>query len=323
MQLRYFRRRLTYAALSIVLVAVTNFLLVHLAPGNAADVLAGEAGAATPEYMAQLRTELGLDQPLYIQFLVYVERLLTFRLGYSFRYGESVSTLILSRAGPTMLLMGAAITLAVGFGVLLGALAAVSPNTLRDYLISVFAVVFYATPSFLIALMLILVFSIKLGWFPPNGMRTLLASHSGWRHILDIAHHLVLPALTYSLFYLALYVRLTRASMLQQIAMDHVRTARAKGLPEWSVISKHALRSAVLPIATMLGIQMGGLMGGSVIVETVFGWPGLGSLTFDAVFARELNVLLGIFYLSSFLVVSVNLVVDFVYSFLDPRVQFG
>jgi peptide/nickel transport system permease protein len=232
-----------------------------------------------------------------------------------------VLQLVLDRLGPTLILMISTIVLAVGVGVLLGLFAAMGLNTWRDNLISVFALVSYATPLFWIGLMLIVVFSINLGWFPTSGMENISMFYEGWERVVDIAHHLVLPALTLSLFYLALYTRLMRASMLEQAGMDYVTTARAKGLTERRITFRHILRNALLPVVTMAGVQVGSLIGGSVVVESVFGWPGLGLLAFDALFSRDLNLLMGIFFLSACLVVIVNLIVDIIYSFLDPRIE--
>ncbi len=320
-RLRYVARRLFQAIPIIVAIVVVNFLLMQLAEGDAADVLAGEAGSATPEYMAQLRAKFGLDQPIYIQLLAYLKNILTLDLGFSFRHDMPVFDLILDRLGPTLILMITTIMLAIGFGVLLGLLAAMGFSTWRDNLISVFALVSYATPLFWVGLMLIVVFSINLGWLPTSGMENIAAFYEGWDRLVDIAHHLILPAVTLSLFYLALYTRLMRASMLEQADMDYVTTARAKGLTERRIIFKHILRNALLPVVTMAGVQVGSMIGGSVIVESVFGWPGLGMLAFEALFARDLNLLLGIFFLSACLVMAVNLVVDLVYSLLDPRIE--
>ncbi|WP_425450460.1 ABC transporter permease [Virgifigura deserti] len=320
-RLRYVARRLLQAIPIILAIIVLNFLLLQLPEGDAADVLAGEAGSATPEYMAQLRAKFGLDEPLHIQLLAYVKNIVQLDLGYSFRNNMPVLDLILDRLMPTLLLMVSTILLAVGVGVLLGLFAAMGLNSWRDNLISIFALVSYATPLFWVGLMLIVVFSINLGWFPTSGMETIGAFYEGWDRVLDIAHHLVLPTITLSLFYLALYTRLMRASMLEQSGMDYVTTARAKGLTERRITFKHILRNALLPVLTMAGVQVGSLIGGSVIVESVFGWPGLGMLAFKALFARDLNLLLGIFFLSACLVVIVNLIVDIVYSFLDPRIE--
>ena len=319
--LRYVLRRLALAIPTILTIVVLNFALVHLAPGDAADVLAGEAGSATPEYMAQLRQKFGLDKPLSVQLAVYLKQVLTFDLGYSFRHGMSVSELIATRLGPTLLLMLTVLVLSVGFGVLLGAVAARNLNRWRDNVISILAVLAYATPVFWAGLMLIVVFSVKLGWFPVSGMEEVAAFKEGWARVADIARHLVLPAITLTLFYLALYTRLMRASVLDQYAMDYVVTARAKGLTERQVARRHVLRNALLPVLTMAGVQVGALLGGAVVVETVFAWPGLGFLAYESLFARDINLLLGIFFISGCLVVLVNLAVDLLYSLLDPRIE--
>jgi peptide/nickel transport system permease protein len=195
-RLGYIARRLLQAIPIVLAIVVINFLLLQLAEGDAADVLAGEAGSATPEYLAQLRAKFGLDQPLYVQLFAYVKNILTLDLGYSFRYELSVFDLILNRLAPTLVLMISTIVLAIGFGVLLGLLAAMGLNTWRDNLISVFALVSYATPLFWIGLMLIVVFSLNLGWFPTSGMETIGAFYEGWDRAVDVAHHLVLPAVT-------------------------------------------------------------------------------------------------------------------------------
>lgn len=320
-RLRYVLKRLLQAVPIIIAIVVVNFFLLQLAEGDAVDVLAGEAGSATPEYMAELRAKFGLDQPLIVQLGLYLKNVAVFDLGYSFRHEMPVLDLVLDRFFATLLLMVSTIFLAVGFGVLLGLLAATGLNTWRDTAISVFALITYATPLFWVGLMLIVVFSLNLGWFPTSGMENVAMFYEGWDRVVDIAHHLVLPTITLSLFYLALYTRLMRASMLEQAGQDYVTTARAKGLTERRIMFVHVLRNALLPVVTMAGVQVGALIGGSVIVESVFAWPGLGMLAFEALFSRDLNLLLGIFLLSALLVVAVNLVVDIIYSTLDPRIE--
>jgi len=313
-------RRLFQGALTVLIIVVANFLLLHVAPGDAVDVLAGESGSATPEYLAHLRQVFGLDQPLYVQLLIYVKNILSLNLGYSFRHSAPVSSLILTRLGPTLLLMGTTIVLSISFGILLGLFAAMRPNSWRDNLISVIALFSYATPLFWVGLMLILVFSLKLGWLPTSGMENVAAFYSGWEAVGDVARHLILPAITLSLFYLALYMRLMRSAILEQAGKDYVTTARAKGLTERRIMFGHILRNACLPLVTIAGVQIGNLLGGSVIVESVFAWPGFGLLAFEALFTRDLNLLMGIFFISSCLVVVVNILVDLLYTFLDPRI---
>ena len=319
--LRYIIRRLFQAVPIVLAIIVLNFFLLNMAEGDAVDVLAGEAGSATPEYMGELRAKFGLDQPLPVQLLVYLKNIISLDLGYSFRHDMPVSVLIVDRFWPTLLLMVSTIILAVLFGILLGLLAAINLNTWKDAVISVFALITYATPLFWVGLMMIVVFSINLRWFPTSGMENIAAFYEGFDRFVDITHHLVLPTITLSLFYLALYTRLMRASMLEQYGQDYVVTARAKGLPERRITFGHVLRNALLPVVTMAGVQVGALIGGSVIVESVFAWPGLGMLAFESLFARDLNLLLGIFLISSVLVVVVNLIVDVIYCFLDPRIE--
>lgn len=317
----YALRRLLQAVPTVLVIVAMNFLLLQLAPGDAADVLAGEAGSATPEFMAQLRLKFGLDQPLGVQLLLYMQQIVSFDLGYSFRHDMPVAQLILARLGPTLLLMLTVFLLSVLAGALLGSLAARNLNRWQDNMISTLTVLAYATPVFWAGLMLIVTFSIKLGWFPTSGMQQVAAFHEGWARWRDIAHHLVLPALTLTMFYLALYTRLMRASVLEQSSMDYVVTARAKGLTEQQIARRHVMRNALMPVVTMAGVQAGALLGGAVVVETVFAWPGLGLLAYESLFARDLNLLLGIFFVSTCLVVLVNLLVDLAYSMLDPRIE--
>jgi peptide/nickel transport system permease protein len=304
----------------VLAIVVLNFLLLQLAPGDAAQVLAGEAASASPEYMAELRQRFGLDRPIALQLLLYVKNVLLLDLGFSFRHNLPVLTLILTRLWPTLLLMGVTLLLAVGLGIVLGLVAATRATGWRDTLVSLLALVAYATPLFWVGLMAIVVFSLKLGWFPISGMETVGAFHEGWARAVDIAWHLVLPAITLSLFYMALYTRLMRAAVLEQAGLEYVTTARAKGLSERRIVFSHVLRNAVLPVVTMAGVQAGSLLGGSIVVESVFAWPGLGLLAFQALFARDFNLLMGIFLLSACLVVVINLAVDLAYTVLDPRI---
>jgi peptide/nickel transport system permease protein len=321
--LRYVLRRLLQAIPVVLGVVILNFLLLQLAPGDAATVLAGEAGGAPAEYVQALRTQFGLDKPVPVQLALYVKNVLALDLGYSFRNQSAVLPLIVARLSATLLLMGTTLVLSLGIGVLLGLLAAVWVRTWKDHLISVAAIIAYAMPLFWIGLMLILLFAIKLDWLPTSGMEDAAAFYEGFERVVDIAQHLILPAITLSLFYMALYARLMRATMLEQRGLDYVTTARAKGLTERQITVRHVVRNALMPVVTVAGVQVGGLLGGSVVVESVFAWPGLGQLAFQSLFARDLNLLLGIFFISSCLVVIVNIVVDVIYVVLDPRVRVG
>ncbi|MDE3749931.1 ABC transporter permease [Methylobacterium radiotolerans] len=318
---RFLGYRLLLAIPVVLGIVVLNFFLIHLAPGDAASVLAGESGAASPEYMEQLRNKFGLDRPLATQFGVYLLNMLHLDLGYSFRNDSPVGSLIVDRLWPTGLLMLTAFAAALLIGTLLGLVAATGRNSWRDAVISLVSLVAYATPGFWLGLMMIVVFAIRLGWLPTSGYDTVGADNEGWDEVWDVGRHLVMPAVALALFYLAVYARVMRASVLEQIGMDYVTTARAKGQTEARVMVGHVLRNALLPVVTMAGVQAGNLIGGSIVVETVFGWPGVGTLAFNALQSRDLNLLLGIFFVSACLVVVINLAVDLVYVCLDPRME--
>lgn len=314
-------KRALHGVLILVGIVLLNFVLLHLAPGDAVDVLAGESGAASPEYIAGLRKQYGLDQPLLVQMSRYLWNVARFDLGFSFRNNAPVLDLILDRLPATLLLMTVSITLAISFGVALGVTAARHVNRPLDSVISVVALFAYATPIFWAGLMMIVVFTVKLGWLPGNGMETIGEDQSGLARIWDIARHTVMPALALSLFYMAIYARLMRASMLEVFGEDYIRTAFAKGLGERRIAYTHVFRNALLPTVTMAGVQIGSLLGGSVLVESVFGWPGLGRLAYDSVIRRDHNLLLGLLLMSSALVIVVNVLVDALYAVLDPRID--
>ncbi|MBX6743815.1 MAG: ABC transporter permease [Acetobacteraceae bacterium] len=314
-------RRGLKAAIVVLAIVVCNFLLVHAAPGDPASVIAGQSGAADPLFLEQLRKQFGLDQPLYVQLWVYLKSVLTLDLGFSHRQQMSVASLILDRLPATLLLTGAAFVFAIVTGVTLGALAARRVGRWADSLITIVALTFYATPLFWVGLMLVLLFSVWLEWLPSFGMSSVGVELHGMAAVLDVAEHLLLPALTLGLFYLAVYARLTRATMLEVADQDFVKTARAKGVPEGRILRAHVLRNALLPVITFAGIQAGQLIGGSILVETVFAWPGIGRLAFDALLARDYPVLLGVFFCTSVMVVLFNLVTDLLYAVVDPRVE--
>jgi peptide/nickel transport system permease protein len=313
-------RRLLQMVPVLLAIASLNFFLVHMAPGDAADIIAGQSGNATPEFVAGLRHDFGLDKPLFEQFFIYVARLLRFDLGYSSVQQAPVIDLILQRLPAPLLLMLTAVTLAVAAGVALGVASARRRGSWADRAISITALVFYAVPVFWLGLMLIVLFSIVLGVLPSGGMSEIGKANGGVDHALDVLRHLILPAITMALFYLALYTRVMRSSMLEVLSLEYIIAARAKGLPESAIAWRHAVPNAILPIVTLAGVQFGHLLGGSILIETVFGWPGLGRLVFDALLQRDMNLLLGILFVSSVVVVLANLVVDLLYGFLDPRI---
>ncbi len=318
---RFLLARLVKMVAIVFAIIVVNFFLIHAAPGDPASVMAGQSGAADPQFVEQLRHEFGLDQPLGTQLWIYVSSVAQGDLGISHRQQRTVLSLIAERLPATLLLTGVAFAFALVTGIALGAAAARRAGTWADSVITVLALGFYATPIFWVGLMLVLVFSVWLGWLPSFGMETVGAGLHGWAAAADTAQYLVLPALTLGLFYMAVYARLTRSAMLEVAGQDFIKTARAKGVGEGRILRRHILRNALLPVVTLAGIQAGQLIGGSVLVETVFAWPGIGRLAFDALLARDYQVLLGVFLTTSILVVVFNLITDLVYLAIDPRMQ--
>ncbi|MDE1180855.1 ABC transporter permease [Paraburkholderia sp.] len=302
-------------------VIVLNFVLMKLVPGDAADVIAGEAGSATAETMAQLRHHFGLDMTTWQQFERYLVNLAHFDLGTSVRFNAPVMDLILSRVPDTLFLMISALVIALLAGVALGAVMAHWANRWPDRLLSVVALALYSIPGFWIALVAVIVFSVELGWLPSDGSATLGQTLTGWHALADRLRHAALPATTLASFFVAIYARLTRAAMLDVQRQDYVRTAHAKGLSPLGVALRHVLRNALMPITTVAGMHFGNLLGGAVVVETVFSWPGLGRLALDAVQGRDYAVLLGILLFASVMVIVANIAVDLLHAWLDPRIE--
>lgn len=252
---------------------------------------------------------------------LYLWNLAQFDLGYSYRNAAPVIEVIMARFPTTLMLVVASVICSVTIGTLLGVIAARRAGKPLDLLILGFALLLYATPSFIVAILLILIFGVWLKALPIGGLLTLGVDLQGWAYVADIAAHLVMPVAALCTFYVAIYARLARASMLEVSGLDFVRTARAKGVPEWRVIYVHALRNALLPLVTMAGLQVSSLIGGAILVETVFGLPGMGRTAFDAIFERDTNLLLGVMFISALCVVLVSLIVDLLYMLLDPRVE--
>jgi peptide/nickel transport system permease protein len=257
------------------------------------------------------------------QLFVYVKGVLTFDLGFSFRQQAPVSKLILDRLPATLLLTLTAFVISLVLGILFGVLAARFAGTFLDTAITVAALVFYATPLFWIALMAILVFSVWVDWLPSFGYETVGANYTGLAHVLDVGAHLIMPAATIGLFFMATYTRMTRASMLEVQRLDFVKTARAKGLRDGVIQRRHVLRNALLPVVTLAGVHSGTLIGGAVLTETVFAWPGIGRLMYEALLQRDYNLLLGVFVVCSAMVLIFNLITDLVYRLVDPRIEFA
>ncbi|WP_374448908.1 ABC transporter permease [Stella sp.] len=316
-------RRLAASIPTLFLILVGIFLLLQFAPGDTVDAMLAQMGGGDAATAQQLRQFYGLDLSVPARLGQYLWRLVQLDLGFSAIYGKPVATVIAERLPATLLLMTAALSFAFFAGLVLGVVAARRVNRWPDTLISTLGLVFYATPSFWFGLMAIVVFSIYLQWLPAGGLEDITAVQTGIWRTLDIARHLVLPTLTLGLIFLAIYLRIMRASMLEVLNLDFVRTARAKGLDETRVVVRHVLRNALLPMVTLIGLQAGTMLGGSVVVESVFSLPGLGRLAYESVVQRDLNTLLGIVFVSAILVITVNFVVDLLYARLDPRIAAG
>ncbi|MEH2471451.1 peptide/nickel transport system permease protein [Nitrobacteraceae bacterium AZCC 2161] len=304
----------------VLVIATFNFILVHAAPGDPAQVIAGQSGSSDEKLLASLRAEYGLDKPYIIQLATYLKRVVTLDLGYSYRQQKPVLSLLSERMPATLLLTGTAFLLALFAGILLGTLAGIRAGKWSDTLLTVVSLLLYAMPVFWLGLMLVLLFSVQLNWLPAFGYVTIGVSMTPLERALDIARHLTLPGLSLAAVYLAIYARLMRSSVIEVMHQDFIKTARAKGLKQGRIIARHVLRNAILPVVTVAGMQAGALVGGAVVVETVFAWPGLGRLTYDAVLQRDYPVMLGIFLVMSVIVIVLNLVTDAIYRMIDPRV---
>jgi peptide/nickel transport system permease protein len=305
----------------VIAVVVLNFVLVHAAPGDPVETIAGASGGMSAELMAQLRTQYGLDKPLPVQLGVYLNKVIRGDLGYSYFFNLPVVELILDRVPATLLLVLSSVLCAFVVGTSLGVLSSRKPNGPLSQFITVLSMLGFAAPVFWMGIMLVILFASVIPILPVSGMRAIDASGGGLRGVLDVAQHLVLPTLTLSLVYLAQYSRLARSSMLDVLGADFIRTARAKGLAERVVLYKHALRNALLPVVTVLGLQFGNVLAGAILVETVFNWPGLGRLAFESVLRRDYPTILGVLLFSSIVVVVMNQVTDLCYRLIDPRIR--
>jgi peptide/nickel transport system permease protein len=317
---RYVLRRLAQVAPTAAAILLVGFLLVHLAPGDPVLALAGQSGDA--EYYELVREKFGLDEPLPTQLAVYAGNVLRGDLGTSYVQGRPVVEIIAERVPATLLLTATALVVSTVVGILVGVVAATRRDRWPDTTVSLAALAMYAAPVFLLGQLAILFLALRAGWFPVQGMRDARSPTTGAAQWLDVAHHLVLPALVLASQEIAAVARLCRVGLVDELDRDHIRTARAKGVREGVVVTKHALRRALLPVVTVLGGRVGHLVSGAVVVEVVFGWPGIGRLLVTAMQTRDAPIVLGIFLLVAVTVVVANLVTDLVYAWLDPRVRY-
>ena len=310
----FIANRLLSAVPVLATVAIVVFLMLRLTPGDPAAVIAGDT--ATAEQVAEIRSKLGLDRPMVEQFVIWVGRGLRGDLGESFFFKKPVAELIVQRIEPTLSLAAATIVLAVLIAVPLGVLAANRHGSLLDRCLMGFSVLGFSVPVFVIGYLLIYIFAIKVNWLPVQGYRRI--GENPW----DWAYHLILPSLTLAVIYVALIARMTRASVVEVLTEDYIRTARAKGLTNRTILIRHALKNAAIPIVTVIGLGIALLIGGVVVTESVYNIPGLGRLTVDAVLARDYPVIQAIILLFSFAYVLINLMIDLTYSFFDPRIRY-
>jgi peptide/nickel transport system permease protein len=312
--LSYILRRLAATIPVMFIVAIFVFLMLRLTPGDPAAIIAGDN--ANAEQVALIRSRLGLDQPILSQFLIWLGNILRGDFGESFFFKKTVAELILGRLEPTLALSLCTITIAVVVAVPLGVLAAYKQGTWIDSIVMGFSVLGFSVPVFVIGYLLIYIFAIKLNWLPVQGYQPISAGFGGF------LQRLILPSVTLSVIYIALIARMTRASVLEVLGEDYIRTARAKGQVEVKVLFGHALKNAAVPIITVIGLGIALLIGGVVVTESVFTIPGLGRLTVDAVLARDYPTIQAVILLFSFVYVLINLAVDLVYTLFDPRIRY-
>jgi peptide/nickel transport system permease protein len=316
-------KRLFNAIALLLAVIVLNFLLIHLAPGSIVETIAGDMGGISPELMEKIKIDYGLDKPLYEQMFLYVTNVVQGDLGHSFYYDQPVTELIWEALPQTLLLVTTSLALALIVGTIFGVIAAKRPNGAFSHFITILALIGFSAPVFWTGIMLLIGFASFIPLFPPAGMADPGLESGTLSYYLDVAHHMVLPVVSLSLIYLAFYSRLSRASMLDVMGSDYIRTARAKGLTDRVVVYKHALRNALIPIVTIAGLQFAQILSGAVLVEAVFTWPGLGTVALEAILRRDGPTILGILFFSSVVVVIFNFLTDLTYNLIDPRVRVG
>ena len=318
--------RLAHAIFILLAVTTLTFTLIHLAPGDAAEVLVYTQGGATEEQLEKLRADFNLDDPFPSQLASYLGDVAQGDLGDSFFYSLPVRDLVVERLWPTILLTGSALAIAIVGGVFLGVFSARRPTKASSHIVTAIALFGFSAPIFWTGIMLLLVFSAGIVWeplgvLPSNGMNSVLVADGIVEKSWDTIKHLILPATTLGFFYLAQYSRISRATMLEVLGSDYVRTARAKGLRERVVIWKHALRNAIIPVVTIIGLQIAAILSGGILVETVFNWPGMGRLAFESLLRRDTPVIMGMLIFSTFIVIVVNILTDLAYRLIDPRIR--
>lgn len=314
-------QRILYAALLLLAVLVLNFSMMHMAPGDVADTISQSMGGADSEVLEQIRKDYGLDQPYIIQLGRYVGNVLQGDLGYSFFYNEPVTKLIYEKMPATLILVVTAQLLALVVGVFLGVYSANKRDGIVSHFVTIFALFGYSAPVFWTGILLLIAFSLKIPLFPVAGMIDVTVEGGWFVRFLDLLRHMVLPVVTLASIFIALYSRLCRASMMEVLGTDYIRTAKSKGLTTNEVIYKHALKNSLSPVITLAGLQFSAVVSGAVLVEAVFSWPGLGSLALQSIVARDTPTILGILFFSALVVIVGNLLTDLALRWVDPRVR--
>ncbi|WP_119255795.1 ABC transporter permease [Shinella zoogloeoides] len=318
--LRLLRRRAIGSIPVLLIVVVLTFLLLETAAGDAVDAYLLSIGGGDAAIAQSLRASYGLDQSVAARLWLYLSSLARLDLGWSVAFDRPVRDLILERLPNTLLLMGSATALSFAIGSALGIVAGARPGSGRDRVLSTLSLVLYAIPSFWLGLVLSIVFAVQLRWLPTSGIETIASGRTGLSRVADIAAHLALPVATLTLVYMALFLRVMRAGMAEVWGLDFVLFAQSKGLSRAQIVLRHVARNALLPLVTMLGLQSAAMLGGSVVIESIFAIPGFGRLAQEAVSGRDTALLTGIIVVSAVLVILVNLAIDIVYAALDPRV---
>jgi len=321
--LEYIVRRLLFMIPLLLGITIITFVVVQLSPGGPADMLTGLSPKIGAEAKARLRSLYGLDKPIHVQYWLWLSRIARFDFGESFKDGRRVIIKILERLPATLLLDILSLLLIFFIALPIGIMSAVRQDSFFDKGMTIFVFFGFSVPAFWLALLLMILFGVFLGWLPISGMHSVNFPYfSIWGKMWDLIKHLILPVLVTAFGGLAYLSRYSRASMLEVLRQDYIRTARAKGVPEKKVIYRHALRNALIPIVTLLGLSLPGLIGGGIIFETIFAWPGMGRLSYQAVMARDYPVIMGVGVIAAFLTLLGNLIADITYAFVDPRIRY-
>lgn len=315
----YVAKRAVFSLVVVLVVALVAFVLVHLAPGDPAVLLGGEG--ATPQYLQQVRAAYGLNLPITQQLVIYFEKLLQGNLGFSITYDQPVLSVIMSRLPNTLLLVGTALVLSIIVGMFLGIFSATRAYSKKDRTVTSISILLYSTPVFVTGLVLIYLFVVLVRIFPAGGMFTFGTQTNPLAYVFSVIYHMVLPVASLSTFFLATYILLTRAGLIESLGANYITMARAKGVPERTVVYKHALRNALLPVITVAGVQLGLIVTGAVLTESIFSWPGVGTLLLQAVEARDYSLVTGIFIVAAVSVAIANFAADLLYGFVDPRIR--